>query len=190
VKVDGSESFGPTGGEASSRKYPAESTLEVKAGSTAQRRTVVVRYSPERDDTVTGDFSGGAVRLLRSVARVAVGAYEQKTEFAPTPPIVLLPTDPAVAKTFSGRFDGERSGSYSGKVLRRERVVVGTVPVDAVVVEERVTFSGDVAGTVKTVTWWDPARRLPVKQKTDMTVTASGATYEQHVTVTMKRLEP
>lgn len=190
VAVAGSESFGPTGGEQSSRKYPATSTLEITAGETAQERTIVVRYSPERDDTITADVSRGAVRLVRSVARVAVGMYEQSTAFAPTPPIVLLPSTPTVGEKFGGRFSGEQSGSYSGKVLRRERIVVGGERVDALVVEERVTFSGDADGTITTVTWWDPVLRLPLKQKRDMTVTTSGATYEQHVTVTMTRREP
>lgn len=190
VTIQGSERFGPRGGQQVTRVYPPSSYVDYRAGGSAARRVLVVHFSAERDDTVTIDLSGAAVRLVRADARFAYAGFDQTTTFAPSPPVTLLPAGARVGQRFSGRYDGTARGTYTGRVLRRETLRIGGAAVQTLVVEWSTTFSGAASGSLRSTTWWDAARRLPVKQRT---VTDGGDafnTYHQDATVTLRRLTP
>lgn len=190
VRIDGFERFGPKGGEQSTRQFDRASYAEIRSGTRKDQRRFFIRYSAERDDTLTLSFAGGAVRLEQGDSRVAVGSLEQRTVLAPEPPCVVYPADARVGQRFSGRFSGPSTGTYSGRVLRRERLVVGGTGISTLVVEWTMTFSGQYSGTTKTTTWWDPARRAALKQRTVSDVGDALTSYHQESTVTLQRLTP
>jgi hypothetical protein len=186
---DGSEQFASTGGTPTTRRYP--STTELRVSGSGARRVAEIAYSPDRDDTLTLAYTSGRIDLVSARGRVRVGTYEQTRDLRPTPAIVVLPASARAGQTFTGRFSGESTGRYDGRVLRRERLTVDGRPVDTVVVDLTITLeSGPAVGTIRTTTWWEPTRSLPVKQTTETELRDALATYTQRVTVTLTSTTP
>ena len=191
ISVDGEESFGATGAEQTTRKYPKSSTLEVRRGESPAHRVFDIAYSPDRRDTLTLRFGTGGVALVNANSYVRVGSYQASRDFTPLPSQILLPARAQVGQAFSGSFSGQAEGYYSGRVVRRERLVVGGTGVDTLVVDMTTTFSsGEVTGTIRTVIWWDVAGSRPVRETLDANLHDALTSYRQRVTLGLSRLAP
>ncbi len=191
ITVDGEESFGATGAEQTTRTYPRSSTMEVRRGESSAHRVFDIAYSPDRRDTLTLRFGTGGIALVNANSYVRVGSYQQSRDFTPLPSQILLPARAKVGQAFSGSFSGQAEGYYSGRVVRRERLVVGGAGVDTLVVDMTTTFSsGEVTGTIRTVIWWDVAGSRPVRETLDARLHDALTSYRQQVTLGLSRLTP
>lgn len=138
-------------------------TLKVAApaGST-QRSTLSSEQNSTEQDLV---FTSGGILLARLKVNSQMGAIE----FRPAKPVLAMPSPPTTGRTWSWSMtstDGKTKADYSGRITGTERVTIGGVAVDTVVVESTLKLSGDgYTLTQESRANHDPSRSLRVKEK-------------------------
>jgi hypothetical protein len=189
---------GGSGGKAGSSGSSAKGGVQAAApGTYTYNRTGKAHTSAFGDQSQDGPVTlkvdpvaGGDQHTVQSaqegdseqtVRLLAEGAYftqlKQSTsgfvkEFRPDPPVLAVPSDPAVGREWSWTVtstDGRTTLNAAFKVLRKETLAVGAEQVPTVVLSVVLKGSGDITFTTDSTNWVSLAKGLIVRtdQKTD-----------------------
>jgi hypothetical protein len=164
------------GPDGRSQDVSGSSTLTVEAAvGNKQRSSMSSDQGKTEQDLV---HSSGT-----KIARLKVTSPLMNIEFRPASPVLAVPQPAPVGRTWSWTMkstDGKTKADFRGKILGTETVTIGGVRVDTVVFESTLTLSGNINGAPYTYTQksrsnYDAKRLLRVKERSQLTVTYSGA---------------
>lgn len=125
------------------------------------------RYTPQLADEATLVVRGGDVYLAKLTSYVAGRALEVN----PDPPVKAIDGDDL---EWSGTFEGPTRGSYAATNLGRRAVSAGGRRQRAIGIELRVSFTGEVDGTLHSQTWLSIDDFLPLVEETRQDRTLGG----------------
>jgi hypothetical protein len=138
-----------------------ETTLTVDPPSGTDQRSVRLGLGRTTEQVLRVDGAGAHLVSMRITDQGVV------KEVRPSPPVLALPADAAVGRTWAWRAtttDGATTVDATMRALRQENVTVGGVAVPALVVEAVLTLTGDLVSTSKQTLWVSDRHRLIVRQ--------------------------
>lgn len=144
----------------SATKLPATTQVIITdALRDGPRSCFVTQHRFESNLGDTGIFVvNGDDTLLRS-AEFQVGA--DITEVLPDPPILMLSGSEL---EWSGSFRGATRGRYAAEIVGRKKFRIDGESVEAVGVETRVSYAGEIEGTERATRWLSTDTRLIVAE--------------------------
>lgn len=123
---------------------------------------------------------GGSQEGVYSTAvrnRVEIGPVEAD-ETVTFDPVMFVSRFPfKVGQTWQGRWEGDTSGSYTGKTLDHGTLVIDGEKVEVWVTEVKMEMHGDVEGTATTRSWVAPDYSLVVKQYQETRIASGPGDY-------------
>ena len=145
------------------RDLPGRALVVVTALRNGERSVETLLSS---DHSEAWHVTPGADGLVGSFREVSIGTIGYRTSISgkTTPSVLLVPKHLRVGQTWKGQY--AVTGIVflrSSKVLRRETVAVGGVPVRTWVIATTETLTGVVHGEDALKEWWSPDLGLAVK---------------------------
>jgi hypothetical protein len=167
-RVVGSETGG-AGPFSVRRQLPSEATMVVTGAG--QGWDAELSYSRQHIEGARYVIRDGAILVTSRRTKVTFAGFGQDDRRDADPPSVFLPANATVGTRWS---DNSRTGDIDvrgeNRILRAERVTIGTVAVQTLVIEARSSITGAHPGTRTEVIWWAPALGIPVRSTIAMDI--------------------
>ena len=171
------------------RDFPSESQRIITAsnGSSFKQHHY---FSEERE--IWSDFviteRGAHVAKQRNRAKFGPVTNDSTIDFSP--PMLVGLGDPAVGKSWSGRWQGRTSGSYTGRVFDHGTMDVGGESLEVWGYEIRLTMKGELDGTVFARVMYAPEHALTVHEHYTQDIQSERGRYRAEWTMTLKSTTP
>ena len=169
------------------RQVDGEATLTVDRPAAGRQSSVLEGQQGRTEQDVVAKADG------RYLARLSITNPAFTKEFVPSSPVLLAPEPPTVGRSWTWRTtstDGKTTAALSARIVRTETLAVGGRQTPTYVIESTLQLSGDITYTGRTTTWYDPAHRLPVKDRTRGNGTVSGFAFTTDLTSVLRSTKP
>ena len=169
------------------RQVDGEATLRVDRPAAGRQSSVLEGQQGRTEQDVVTKGDG------RYLARLSITNPAFTKEFVPSSPVLLVPDPPSVGRSWSWRTtstDGKTTAALTARIVRTETLAVGGQRTPTYVIESTLQLSGDISYTGRTTTWYDPAHRLPVKDRTRGNGTVSGFAFTTDLTSVLRSTTP
>jgi hypothetical protein len=165
---------------ASCEREPLPARQDVVQTVRSQGDDAVVITEQNSDDSTiraTTRYRDGMGAVEEVYTRLKYEAFEYEKTYRPNPPVVTVPTDLSVGRTWKGSWQGDVSGDYKGAVVSRETVSVGGRNIDALKIFSVTNFHGEFEGRSDLVAWLDPSTLAVLRSKANVHLKSSFGTY-------------
>ena len=170
------------------REYPSESQRIVESSGRSWTNHHI--FSSEHEEWFPLAISETGVRCSYFRMKLKVGPVteDQTIEFATPVRFSVFPQK--VGQTWEGSWEGDTSGTYTGKTLEHSTQRIGSEDVETWAVEIKMQMEGEVSGTVDVRLWISPKYRFTTKEIYKLDHRSGGHRYRTESTITLQSVTP
>jgi hypothetical protein len=166
-------------------KLPPKQRIDTSYSSRSETSVVVVtkaRASGDRLVRTTTRHTDTAAHVLEVHLEYSYEGFDFSRTYRPSPPVASLRFPFRTGRSWSGRWDGDVSGSYSVEVTGHEDFAGS----DVARLDTSTRFRGDFEGSANVTLWVDPGDGTVMKTAGNMTVEMGFGTYRTGFATTLR----
>ena len=171
------------------RDFPGESQRIITAsnGSSWKQHHY---FSEERE--IWSDFviSNKGAHMAKQRNRAKFGPVTNDSTIDFSPPMLVGLADPAVGKSWTGKWQGKTSGSYAVRVFDHGQMTIGGKSVEVWGFELRIEMKGELEGSVFARVMYAPKYALTVQEHYTQDIQSDKGRYRAEWTMTLKSTTP